>query len=117
MLLGTGSSRLRAADQQTNPEGAPPPPVNETVKTVRSLRTIHGNFLDKPLPESALQTILQSSIRAANASNMQSYSVVSSRLIGAATAVGAQVPLSKKWCHARIIAIATDLCYLGSVAT
>jgi len=76
LLLGTGSSRSRAADQQTNPAGAPPPPVNETVKTIRSLRTIHGNFLDKPLPESALQTILQASIRAANASNMQSYSIV-----------------------------------------
>jgi nitroreductase len=50
--------------------------VNETIKTIGSLRTIHGNFLDKPLPESALQTILQASIRAANASNMQSYSIV-----------------------------------------
>jgi len=76
LLLGTGSSRSRAADQQTNPAGALPLPVNETVKTIRSLRTIHGNFLDKPLPESALQTILQASIRAANASNMQSYSIV-----------------------------------------
>jgi nitroreductase len=76
LLLGTGSSRSRAADQQTNPAGAPPPPENETVKTIRSLRTIHGNFLNKPLPESALQTILQASIRAANASNMQSYSIV-----------------------------------------
>ena len=76
LLLGTGSSRSRAADQQTNPAGAPPPPVNETVKTIGSLRTIHGNFLDKPLPESALQTILRASIRAANASNMQSYSIV-----------------------------------------
>jgi nitroreductase len=76
LLLGTGSSRSPAADQQTNPAGAPPPPENETVKTIRSLRTIHGNFLNKPLPESALQTILQASIRAANASNMQSYSIV-----------------------------------------
>jgi len=76
LLLGTGSSRSRAADQQTNLAGAPPSPVNETVKTIRSLRTIHGNFLDKPLPESTLQTILQASTRAANASNMQSYSIV-----------------------------------------
>ena len=75
LLLGTGSSRSRAADLQTNPAAAPPS-VNETVKTIGSLRTIHGNFLDKPLPESALQTILQASIRAANASNMQSYSIV-----------------------------------------
>jgi nitroreductase len=75
LLVGTGSSRSRAADLQTNP-GALPPPVNETPKTIRSLRTIHGNFLDKPLPESDLQTILQATIRAANASNMQSYSIV-----------------------------------------
>ena len=76
LLLGSGSSRSSAADQQTSPAGALPPPVNETVKTIRSLRTVHGNFLDKPLPDSALQTILQASIRAANASNMQSYSIV-----------------------------------------
>jgi nitroreductase len=76
LLLGTGSSRSRAADQQTNPAGALPSPVNETVKTIRSMRTIHGDFQDEPLPESALQTILQASIRAANASNMQSYSIV-----------------------------------------
>ena len=76
LLLGTGSSSSRAADQPPNPAGTLPPPVNETLKTIRSLRTIHGNFLDKPLPEPALQTILQASIRAANASNMQSYSIV-----------------------------------------
>ena len=49
---------------------------NETLKTIGKLRTIHGNFLDKPLPESALQTILQASVRAANTSNMQNYSIV-----------------------------------------
>jgi nitroreductase len=76
LLLGPEFLRSRAADQQTNQAGGPPPPVNETIKTIGSLRSIHGNFLDKPLPESALQTILQASLRAANASNMQSYSIV-----------------------------------------
>jgi nitroreductase len=76
LLLGPETPRSRAADQQTTSAGGPPPPVNETIKTIGSLRTIHGNFLDKPLPESALQTILQASVRAANASNMQSYSIV-----------------------------------------
>jgi len=76
LLLGPEAPPSRAADQQTNSAGGPPPPANETIKTIGSLRTIHGNFLDKPLPESALQTILQASIRAANASNMQSYSIV-----------------------------------------
>jgi nitroreductase len=75
-LLGPGSACSRAADQQTDAAGGPAPPVNETIKTIGSLRSIHGNFLDKPLPESALQTILQASVRAANASNMQSYSIV-----------------------------------------
>jgi hypothetical protein len=35
--------------------------------------------VDKPLPEEALQTILDASVRAANASNMQSYSIVPER--------------------------------------
>jgi nitroreductase len=50
--------------------------ANETLKSIRSLRTIHGNFLDKPIPEEALQTILKASVRAANTSNMQNYSIV-----------------------------------------
>jgi nitroreductase len=76
LLLGAEPRRARAAGQQTNSPGGPPPPVNDTLKTIGSLRTIHGNFLDKPLPDSALRTILRASIRAANASNMQSYSIV-----------------------------------------
>jgi nitroreductase len=59
-----------AAD--TAPAGAP----NEVIRTIRSLRTIHGNFLDKPVPEAAVQTILQASLRAANASANQSYSII-----------------------------------------
>ena len=75
-LLGRQAQTSRAAGAETNPPAAPASPANETLKTIRSLRTIHGNFLDKPLPESALQTILKASVRAANASNMQSYSIV-----------------------------------------
>ena len=51
-------------------------PVNETVNTINRLRSIHGNFTEKDIPEETIQTILQSSVRAANASNMQSYSIV-----------------------------------------
>lgn len=76
LLLGPEAPRSRAANPRTTSAGGPPPPVNETLKTIGSLRTIHGNFLDKPVPESAVQTILQASVRAANASNMQSYSIV-----------------------------------------
>lgn len=52
------------------------PPTNETLKTIGNLRTIHGNFQDKEVPEATIQQILQASIRAANASNMQSYSII-----------------------------------------
>ena len=76
LLLGPEAHPSGAAGNETNPPDGAAPPANETLKTIRNLRTIHGNFLDQPLPESALQTILQASVRAANASNMQSYSIV-----------------------------------------
>ncbi len=76
LLLGPKAQLSQAAGTETNSAGGVTPPANETIKTIRNLRTIHGNFLDKPLPESALHTILQASVRAANASNMQSYSIV-----------------------------------------
>ena len=75
LLLAAGRSK---ADDAPAPAGgsAGAVPTNATLKTIHGLRTIHGNFLDKPIPEAALQTILQASVRAANASNMQSYSIV-----------------------------------------
>jgi nitroreductase len=76
LLAGRQMQAARAADHETHQPAGPASPANETLKTIHSLRTIHGNFLDKPLPESALQTILKASVRAANASNMQSYSIV-----------------------------------------
>lgn len=78
-LLGCGTLLMRPNPESAVAEetgGKQTRPANETLKTIRSLRTIHGNFLDKPLPESALQTILQASVRAANTSNMQNYSIV-----------------------------------------
>lgn len=51
-------------------------PTNETLKTIASLRTIHGNFLDKEIPGAMIEQVLQASIRAANASNSQSYSII-----------------------------------------
>ncbi len=76
LLLGPKAQPSRAAGNETKPTGGASPATNETLKTIRNLRTIHGNFIDKPLPESALETILQASIRAANSSNTQSYSIV-----------------------------------------
>ncbi len=51
-------------------------PQNETLQTIHHLHTTHGNFLDKPLAEETLQTILQAGVRAAGASNNQSYAVI-----------------------------------------
>lgn len=59
--------RARAADT---------PPANPTLATLHQLRTIHGNFSEREIPEDTLQSILQASVRAANASNMQCYSIV-----------------------------------------
>ncbi len=75
-LLAAGAGRLRAEPTATANADAPPPPANDTLKTIHRLRTIHGNFRDQPLPEAALQTILQASVRAAGASNNQSYAII-----------------------------------------
>ena len=74
-LLGGGLGLLRAA-----PAGAAPDAANgarnATLDTIHDLRSTHGNFTDKAVPEDVLQQILQASVRAASASNMQSYSIV-----------------------------------------
>lgn len=57
-------------------EGRKGDKVNETIKTIRNLRTIHGNFTDRQVSDETIELILQSSIRAANSSNMQTYSIV-----------------------------------------
>jgi nitroreductase len=54
-------------------------PANETLKTIQSLRTIHGDFSDKQVPDEQVQAVLDASVRAANASNTQTYSIVVSR--------------------------------------
>ncbi len=52
------------------------PAANETLATISRLRTIHGDFSDKPVSDQDLETILGASVRAANASAFQSYSIV-----------------------------------------
>ena len=42
--------------------------MNETLKTIHSLRTIHGNFSDQEVSSEDLNTILEACVRAANAS-------------------------------------------------
>lgn len=75
-LAGGGLLAFEAGAAGLAADVAPAASPNEVIRTIRSLRTIHGNFLNKPIPEVALQTILQASLRTANASNNQSYSIV-----------------------------------------
>jgi nitroreductase len=67
-LLGRGAraEAVAAGKKEQNP----------TLETIHELHTTHGNFSDRQVSEETLQAILQASVRAANASNMQSYSIV-----------------------------------------
>jgi nitroreductase len=71
-----GSLLFLASASEGFGDDTPNAPYNDTLKTIHSLHTTHGNFQDKPIPEPALKAILQASIRAANASNNQSYSII-----------------------------------------
>lgn len=50
--------------------------MNETLRTLHSLRTIHGNFSQREITDQDLHTILEAAMRAANASARQSYSII-----------------------------------------
>ncbi len=50
--------------------------MNETLRTIHSLRTIHDNFSSREITDDDLQLILDACVRAANASARQSYSIV-----------------------------------------
>ncbi len=50
--------------------------MNETLRTIHSLRTIHGDFSERDVTEADLTTILEASVRTANASARQSYAIV-----------------------------------------
>ena len=51
-------------------------PDNETLATIHELHTTHGNFTEREVPDEQVEQILEASVRAANSSNMQTYSVV-----------------------------------------
>ncbi len=67
LLLGSTRREARAGQKTA---------ANPTLKTITNLRTIHGNFTDREIPDETVETILQASVRAANSSNMQTYSIV-----------------------------------------
>lgn len=50
--------------------------MNETLQTIHSLRTIHGNFSDREIGDDDLNQILEACVRTANASARQSYSII-----------------------------------------
>ena len=50
--------------------------MNETLKTIHSLRSIHGNFTERSIAQVDLEQILDASIQAANASARQSYAII-----------------------------------------
>jgi nitroreductase len=50
--------------------------MNETLKTIQSLRTIHGNFTTQEVKNEDMKTILDTCVNAANASARQSYSII-----------------------------------------
>jgi len=71
-----GSQKANAAEEKQDNHSDDTETVNDTIKTINSLRTIHGNFTEQDIPDSKIQLILKSCVRAANASNMQTYSVI-----------------------------------------
>ena len=70
---GAGSSRAAMGEAMSGNQR------NDTLDTIRGLRTIHGNFTEQEIPDDLIETIIQSSIRAANASALQSYSIIVTR--------------------------------------
>ena len=50
--------------------------MNETLKTIHSLRSIHGNFSLQEIKDEDLKVILDTCVRSANASFRQSYSII-----------------------------------------
>lgn len=50
--------------------------MNNTIKTIENLRTIHGNFSEKNISDSDLEVILKAAICAANSSARQCYSII-----------------------------------------
>ena len=74
VLLGGGVAltqsclpKAGAQEKQADTSKCP----NETIKTIQNLRTIHGNFTSKEIPDETIELVLQLSIRVVNVSNTQ----------------------------------------------
>ena len=49
---------------------------NETLQSIQTLRSLHDDFNDKEISEDIMNTIIDFSMKAANASNIQRYSMI-----------------------------------------
>ncbi len=75
-LAGGALLLLAPRSRAAGTDPAPATTDNETLRTIHRLRSTHGNFADRTIPDETLQTILRASVRAAGASNNQSYSII-----------------------------------------
>lgn len=50
--------------------------MNPTLRTLHALRSTHGRFTDRDLPEPDLTAILEAATRAANSSSRQAYAII-----------------------------------------
>jgi nitroreductase len=50
--------------------------ANETIGVINNLHTTHGNFSQQEVPDADIEKVKQACIRAANSSNMQTYSII-----------------------------------------
>ncbi len=71
-MVFLAQGRSLKAEARTAAVGA----TNETLKTIYSMRTIHGNFKEQAIPDEQIEQILDAGLQAANSSNMQTYSIV-----------------------------------------
>jgi nitroreductase len=50
--------------------------INETLRTIHTMYSTHGNFTEQEIGDEDLEAVLDATVRAANASARQSYSIV-----------------------------------------
>jgi nitroreductase len=75
-LLGAGLCLSRSHSLAAEPAAPAGRRRPAALDTIHDCRTIHGNFTEREIPEDTLQEIIDASVRAPGASNMQSYSII-----------------------------------------
>ena len=81
--------------------------MNDALQTIHTLRTVHGSFAKKPISDDDLNTILGASVRAANASARQSYSII---------VVDPDIRKELRWAGAEVLLYCVDFNRLTSSA-